>query len=133
MKNNVSSGVHSTGRKHKNDVILIAAILVLAIIAAILLFLFRTEGDRVVVTVDGQIFGEYSLNEDRIVEIKNGEGYNLLVIEGGRAYIKEANCPDGICSDHWPVEYAGDCIICLPNQVVVEIHTQESDGPDIIA
>lgn len=133
MKNNVGSGVQSTGQKHKNDVIFIAVILGIVIIAAALLFLFRTAGDRVIVTVDGQLFGEYSLNEDRTVEIRNGDGYNLLVIESGRAYIKEANCPDGICSDHWPVEYAGESIICLPNKVVVEIHTQGTDGPDIIA
>ena len=121
------------GRKTKNDVILIAALLLLVVLAATLLFVFRRTGDTVVVSVDGQLFGEYSLSEDREVEIKNGEGYNLLVIEGGRAYVKLASCPDGICSSHRPVRNDGESIICLPNRVVIEIRAKGNDQPDVIA
>ena len=44
----------------------------------------RKDGNTVTVTVDGKFFGEYSLNEDRIVEIRVGECFNLLLIEGGK-------------------------------------------------
>ena len=133
MAKKIETGVHITEQKAKNDIIFIAAILVLAVVAGLLLLFFRTIGDRVIVTVDGKIFGEYSLNEERIVEIRNGEGYNILVIRDGKAYIDEASCPDGICSDHRPIEYSGESIICLPNKVVVEVHTEDRDQPDIIA
>lgn len=126
-----------TGRKTKNDIIFIAVLLLLVSVAALVMFLFRTRGDRVIVTVDGQFWGEYSLNEDRTVEIRNGDGngdgYNLLIIEGGTAYVKQASCPDGICSSHRPIQYDGECIICLPNKVVVEIRALRKDQPDIIS
>jgi hypothetical protein len=87
----------------------------------------------VVVTVDGQLFGEYSLREDRTLEIRSGDGYNLLVVEGGYAYVRSASCPDGICAAHRPVSHEGESIICLPNKVVVEIRSVGGDQPDIIA
>ncbi|MBQ9163049.1 MAG: NusG domain II-containing protein [Clostridia bacterium] len=120
-------------KKVKNDIILISALLLLVLIAALALFLFRVTGDTVTVGVDGKLFGEYSLSEDRVVEIKNGNGYNILVIEDGKAYVREASCPDGICSSHRPIGHSGESIICLPNKVVVEVHTQSQSTPDIIA
>ena len=126
-------GASRTGRKTRNDLILIAVLLLLVAGAALILFLSRTPGDTVVVTVDGQLWGEYSLSEDRTVEIKNGDGYNLLVIEGGKAYVRQASCPDGICSSHRPISHNGESIICLPNKVVIEIRSSGSDQPDIIS
>ena len=120
------------GRKIKNDVILVASVLLFVLVMALLLFLLRTEGDSVSVTVDGREIGVYSLSEDRVVEIEVGDGYNVLVIENGVAYVREASCPDGICSSHRPISYGGESIICLPNKVVVEVHTTDASKPDII-
>lgn len=132
-KKKESSSVWTVGYKVKNDIVLILALLLLVSAAALGSLLFRSEGDTVVVTVDGHAFGEYSLNEDRTVEIKNGDGYNLLVIEGGEARVESASCPDGICAAHRPVRHNGQSIICLPNKVVVEIRTANKSQPDIIA
>lgn len=120
-------------KKLKNDVILIVTLLLVVGLAALVSFLLRSEGDTVVVTVDGQLFGEYSLREDRTLEIRSGDGYNLLVVEGGYAYVRSASCPDGICAAHRPVSHEGESIICLPNKVVVEIRSVGGDQPDIIA
>ena len=95
--------------------------------------MFRTEGSSVTVTVDGKLFGKYSLNEKRSIEIKTENGYNVLVIDNGVAYVKEASCPDGICSSHRPVRYNGQSIICLPNKVVIEVSSDSQGQPDIIA
>ena len=122
-----------TGHKIRNDMLLIAAILLLVSVAALMLLLTRRAGDTVVVTVNGQPWGEYSLSEDRTVEIRNGDGYNILIIEGGRAYVQQASCPDGICASHRPIEHDGESIICLPNKVVVEIRATSRKQPDIIA
>jgi len=123
----------NTRRRVKNDIILIAILLSVAALAALALFLFKTEGDTVIVTVDGALWGEYALDEDRVVEIRQGDALNLLVIEGGRAYVREASCPDGICSSHRPIQYDGESIICLPNRVVVEIRAESREQPDIVA
>ncbi|MBE6631791.1 MAG: NusG domain II-containing protein [Ruminococcaceae bacterium] len=122
----------SSLRQKRNDIIFVAIILLAVLAAALVMLLLRTSGDKVIVSIDGKLFGEYSLNENRSVEIKTDEGYNLLIIEDGKAYVKEASCPDGICSSHRPISYGGESIICLPNKVVVEIRTDSKDIPDVI-
>ena len=122
----------SSAKKHKNDLIFISALLLIILIAALAMLLFRSEGDKVVVSVDSQVFGEYSLGENQTVEIKNGDGYNVLVIENGEARVESASCPDGICASHRPISYNGQSIICLPNNVVIEVHTADDSHPDVI-
>ena len=121
-----------TDRKRKNDLILIVAILLILAIAAVALFFLMQEGDTVVVLVDGEVWGEYALGEDQAIEIRTDTGYNLLVIQGGKASVKEASCPDGICSAHRPVNREGESIICLPNRVVVEIRSNDREQPEMI-
>lgn len=130
---NSEPAVSNVGQKVKNDIVFIVALLLLVSIVALALFLFRTEGDTVIVTVDGQLWGEYSLGENTTVKIKSGDGYNLLVIEDGKAYVRQASCPDGICSSHRPIGHDGESIICLPNKVVVEVRAQNKNTPDIVA
>ena len=126
-----SHGVHDRQKK-KNDIILISVALVLAALAGLAMLIFRAEGNTVIVSVDGEVFAEYSLTQNREVEIKNGDGYNVLVIEDGSAYIRSASCPDGICASHRPISHNRASIVCLPNKVIVEIRTTEQDAPDII-
>lgn len=119
-------------RNAKNDIILIAALVILALVAGVALLLFKSEGDTVSVSVDGKVIAEYPLFEDLEVEIESDGGYNILVIAGGEARVERASCPDGICSAHRAISRDGESIICLPNKVVVEVHAAESDEPDVI-
>ena len=121
-------------RKAKNDIILILSLVLLALAAGAALLLFKPEGDVVSVSVDGEVIAEYPLSEDVEVEIETDGGYNLLVIEGGRARVERASCPDGICAAHRPISQDGASIICLPNRVVIEVHSgYAADGaPDVI-
>ena len=128
-----ASSTPAAKRKRRNDVILVLGLLLVIFAAGLALFMFRSVGDTVTVTVNGEKYAEYSLSEDREIEIRVGEGYNILVIEEGRAYVKNASCPDGICSSHRPISHDGESIICLPNKVVIEIRTTETNQPDIIA
>ena len=121
-----------SSKKVKNDVILICALLVIALIAGAALLLFRAEGDTVSVKIDGETVYEFPLSVDRTLEIEAGEGYNLLIIEDGKARVESASCPDGICSSHRPISRDGESIICLPNKVVIEVHAKSGDEPDII-
>lgn len=131
--NKSSPDTQSVRRKTRNDIILIAALLTLILLSALAVLLFRTEGDTVIVSVDGNNYGEYPLNTDAEIEIKNVDGYNVLVIKDGEAYVRDASCPDGICSSHRPIRFNGQSIICLPNKVVIEIRSQDQKQPDIIA
>lgn len=107
--------------KIRNDIILIAAVVLIAAIALVCLALFRKEGSVAVVTVDGELFGKYPLAVDTQVEIVTEHGRNLLVISNNCADVTEASCPDHICSEHRAISSEGETIVCLPNKVVISI------------
>ena len=126
-------------RKVKNDIIFVAILLAVLAVVVVCLFVFGQKGSVVKVTVDGKVYGTYALNRNQIVEIRTENGYNLLVIEDGKAYVKEASCPDGICCSDKPINYTWESIICLPNKVVVSIengdgvNNEDNGGIDIVS
>lgn len=122
------------GRKYKNDIIFIAAILAVVAIAAVALLLLRGEGSTVTVEVDRQIIGTYSLAIDRVVDITTDDGeMNRLVIRDGKAFMESATCPDGVCVSHRPISREGETIVCLPHKVVVTVNGGNENEPDVIA
>ena len=122
------------GRKYKNDIIFIAAILAVVAIAAVALLLLRGEGRTVTVEVDRQIIGTYSLAIDRVVDIPTDDGeMNRLVIRDGKAFMESATCPDGVCVSHRPISREGETIVCLPHKVVVTVIGGNENEPDVIA
>ena len=135
-KNNLPSA-NGGGRKFRNDIILIAVLLVVVILAGLAILLLRGEGDFVTVTVEGEVFGTYSLSEDMTVEIRTGEDgeeLNLLVIRDGEAFVETATCPDGICAAHRPISRDGESIVCLPHKVVITVRGAKSaEDPDVAA
>lgn len=124
-------------RKSRNDIILVAVILLIAAAGLLLVSLNREAGAYATVKIDGVQTASYPLSEDITVEItsgENGEFSNTLVIEKGKAYISQADCPDKICAGHRAVSYTGETIVCLPHKVIVEITSgTDTDGLDIIA
>lgn len=117
-------------RKHKNDILLILAVLVVAGGAWLYTWLSRVPGGEVVVSIEGEEVHRLPLFED--VEISVGEGgkSNILTISGGEAWISEASCPDHVCVKSGKVSYDGQTIVCLPNKVVVSIEGGEDSGLD---
>ena len=106
-------------RKMKNDIVLIGVLLVLAVI---LLFVCgnREAGAYVIVRVNGEETGRYSLSQDGTYELNGGS--NILVIENGAAYLTEADCPDKLCVKQGKVKNSGECITCLPNRLTVTVY-----------
>ena len=120
-------------KKVRNDIIFIFVLLIVFLIFGLVLFMTQKKGDMVVVTVDGVLFCEYPIDENRQVEIKSEFGENILIIKDKTADVTSASCPDGICVHHRPIQNGGESIICLPNKVVVEVRTNSVDDTDIIA
>ena len=125
------------GHRLRNDLIFVVALLVVAGILLLYLFVFRESGNVVKVTVDGKLYGTYSLSEDITHVIRSGENddrYNVLIIKDGKAYVESATCPDGICASHRPIFRNGESIVCLPNGVVITVITDDNtDSPDAVA
>ncbi len=110
--------------RYRNDILLVALVLAAAILGALLISFLREDGKTVTVSVDGELFGQYPLAEDKTVEIASGESgdkRNLLVISNGKAYVSDADCPNHDCVRVRAISSEGETIICVPNRVVISI------------
>ena len=119
----------------KNDVILIAVLLVVALLTAGGMRIWQMNNTKdsanVVVTIDGEVYGTYPLSEDRTERIELPDGsYNILIISDGYADVTEASCPDQICVKHNHIRYSKEAIVCLPNKVVVTVEGGEDNDID---
>lgn len=118
-------------KKERNDRILISCIIIAAVLLGVF-FIIKgiTAGTTVVVSVDGEEYGRYSLLQEQVIQI--GET-NTLVIHNKCADMLFADCPDQVCVNHTAISQTGETIICLPNKVVVTIEallqgdTREND------
>lgn len=120
-------------RKIRNDIILAAVIVIIAAAGLMLWRFNRAEGVSVAVNIDGVQTAVYPLSEDREVVITTGENQehrNVLVIQDGKASIREADCPDSICVKTRAAAYVGETIVCLPHKLVIEI-TAAGAAPDL--
>ncbi len=133
----------------KADIVLGIVLVILCAAVCWQVWTSGSGGAYAVVTVDGEEYGTYPLNEDREVDIDSEYGHNRLKISGGRVLMTEASCPDGYCLEQHRgsggMKDSNETIVCLPNHVVVSIsaeggsssgesgtHGAESDGPDAV-
>lgn len=117
-------------RIRKNDMIL-AAVVLAAAGGLLLLQYFKADASAgsVAVYQGKERIASYPLTaDDKIVLSGIDGGTNMLVICDGQAYIKEADCPDGLCIKQGSISQNGQSIICLPHQLVITIEGE--DGTD---
>ncbi|MBQ8527690.1 MAG: NusG domain II-containing protein [Lachnospiraceae bacterium] len=87
---------------------------------------------KIIVLIDGQERGEYSLYESQEIRIETEQGKNILVIKNGQAYVREADCDNQICVHTQPITEYGGQIICLPHKVVIRLKTTEKSEIDAV-
>lgn len=111
----------------RNDILLIAGILLTALLAtAIYHLIYNKNGSMVQVTVDGTTTNSFPLDTDTRYTIETADGgINILEIQNHTARITEANCPDKLCVHQRTISHQGENLICLPHKVVVTI-TEDS-------
>ena len=116
-------------KKLRSDLILISILLTISLSVFLFYYLNRTEGSMVVVSVNSQQVAEYPLSVDGTYYLNNGS--NVMVIESGCVYVKEANC-HGFqdCVESGKIRFVGEKIVCLPNLLIIEI-VGEGEGLDI--
>ncbi|HPU62948.1 MAG TPA: NusG domain II-containing protein [Mobilitalea sp.] len=118
----------------KNDLYLIAGILLLILISYLLLQIFKSEGSKVIVTIDGKEYKTFSLNDDTVYTIRQEDGqWNTFEIKDGYVKMLEASCPDKLCVKFHKIHYNDESITCLPNRVVIRISGGEESDIDAIA
>ena len=117
----------------KDLAVILLVVLAAAVSGLAVSYCQKSEGDTIRITIDGVLYGEYSLAQNQTVTMEEVLGYNRLVIENGSAYMAEADCPDKYCVDHKPICRGGETIICLPHRLVVEVTgTRDARQLDVV-
>ena len=98
---------------------LMAALLAIGLLSLAILRLTAEDGERVAVIFENTTVAEYSLAVDGEFSLLGGK--NLLVIENGRAYIKESECPDHLCERMGKISLVNERIVCLPHKLTIKI------------
>ncbi|QQQ92916.1 NusG domain II-containing protein [Blautia pseudococcoides] len=118
----------------KRDIGLIGIVLLIAFLCWLIPYIrgqFTYKEAQLRITVDGEEYGVYSLEEDQVIHIGDT---NVCVIKDGYVSMTEADCPDHLCMKQKRISKEGGTIVCLPNRVVLEITGDESlDAPDVVA
>lgn len=109
----------------KKDFLFAAAVLVAALVSG-LFFLYKNGKEEkkegvLEITIDGALYGTYSLTEARQIVVNSSYGSNTVVIEQGMAYVTQADCPDKICAQMPQISQEGESICCLPHRLFLTV------------
>ena len=106
----------------------IAAVAVLLVAVLLLWHPWQRSNDGetlVIVTPDATM--EYSLSENRTIEIESRGVHLCIEIADGKASVSKSDCPDGVCVGSASISKTGETIICAPAGVSLVVKGGEGD------
>lgn len=121
------------------DVIFIGVVLLGAAILWGLSHLgFQKADPFLLVRIDGEEYGRYSFPPEKGRELRISlpgadGGSNLLVISSQSASVTWADCPDQLCVRQRSISRQGQCIICLPHKLVIQVEQGKEGETDAVA
>lgn len=105
----------------KADIILLIVLVLVGLASTAYVAMSRSGGDTVIIEQNGDLYGKYSLYEDKVITIDGKHSKNIVTIEDGQVVMSESTCKNQVCIRHGAISATGESIICLPNRVVVKI------------
>ena len=105
----------------KADIILFICLILIGGALSYLAFSGNSTGDLVVVKVNGEIYGKYSLSKDRTITVNRNGHMNKITIKGGKVQVSKSSCKNQICVKQGSISTTHQSIVCIPNRVVVSI------------
>ncbi|MCI6020348.1 MAG: NusG domain II-containing protein [Clostridia bacterium] len=118
-------------KKTVHDIILVAAVLLVA--GSIYMYTVlpgrstASSSVKVVVRVDGEVYGEYPLNSNKVIDLSTERGSNKIIINDSNVWMEDADCPDKVCVKTGKIKSPGQTVVCLPHRVVIEIKGDNAD------
>jgi hypothetical protein len=121
------------------DAVVAAAIAAAAILLGVVLWgraAAAPSGDlTAVISQNGQVLYEIDLSameEDHREITVTGSYTAVIALEHRRVCIQSSNCPTQDCVHTGWISKAGQCIVCLPNHLVVELVGGGDGGVDAV-
>ena len=114
--------------------IVVGAVIIVVLIAAIGMFANSQTRDSdesgfqaVVYDGDGNET-RLSLSENQQITVQTSLGENIVVVEDGNVFVREADCPNQDCVHQGKIDSPGKQIICLPHKLWIEVVTSNDRG-----
>jgi hypothetical protein len=118
----------------KADIALFFIILILGLAVSFLSLRGNSDGNKVIVTVNGEIYGTYDLSKNQIIEISQNDHTNNITIKDGTVSMSYSDCKNQTCVNTGSISQTKDTIACLPNKVLIEIeNTSQGGDVDVIS
>ena len=111
----------------KADIILFICLILIGGALSYLAFSGSSTGDFVVVKVNGEIYGKYSLSKDRTITVNRNGHMNKITIKGGKVQVSKSSCKNQICVKQGSISTTHQSIVCIPNRVVVSIEGKDGE------
>ena len=115
------------------DKILIGGLVVLTLLSFPIIRHFQHEGRVAVIEVDGELVGNFSLEEDRFIPVDGKLGTTRVEIVGNGVRVLDSPCPHKLCVKSGPISRSGETLVCLPNRVVIRIEGGEKPSVDAVS
>lgn len=101
---------------------------VLLLLPLIFFLLTKTSGDCAVVYQNSQAVKTISLKKDATYTFESEDGgINIVSVENGEIYVKEADCPGQDCVIRGKISDNNESIVCLPHKLSITVHTGEKE------
>ena len=119
----------------KMDILLIAALCLLAFVFVALIHQTRAAGALVTIQHQGKTLHTAPLDNDAMFDIKddNGNVIDRVEISQGTAKMVHAECPDKHCISQGQINQNHQMIVCLPNRVMVTVSAAGQPDVDVVA
>lgn len=132
-----SDSLKNMGKYYRREFYLTAAVLAAAVILGLVFWTGHGDsgedtGGILEITIDGELYGNFRLDEEQEIVVASAYGSNTVVIGQGRAYVKEADCPDAICVGMKEIARDGEIICCLPHRLFLTVKGTESGEYDAV-
>lgn len=104
--------------------VLIAALLAVSLAASFLLLNSRSGSADAAVYQNGELLRTIDLSRVTApysFTVDGPAGVNAILVEPGRICVSHADCPDQICVHQGWISNSVVPIVCLPNQLVIQI------------
>ncbi|GIM29699.1 hypothetical protein CPJCM30710_23650 [Clostridium polyendosporum] len=117
----------------KNDKVLLIIIITITVLSFLVLYflkLGRDEDKVAIIKVKGKVVQEIQLSrikEDTTLSVDGLIGKAMIEVNKDGVRIIDAPCKDKICIHMNWAKHHSDSIICIPNQVVIEINEKKEN------
>jgi hypothetical protein len=123
------------GRLHMTIADKVLAISLVVLSAALFLLMPRwvlSHATEVEIHACDKLAGRYALSQDQMIDVAGPLGVTKVEIKNGRVMIISSPCPHGTCMHMGDFGSEGGLLACVPNQVVVKVGRERSDGLDAV-